>query len=215
MAHSIHHDDTHGEDLPHKASDVLIRLGESFESEKVTIGELVDGLRHRAFGMLMLVLALPCCLPFLYGIPQVVSVPMIFVAAQIALGRPTLWLPQSVRARTFKAETFRDMARRAKRYVGWAEALARPRLSFLASGLPERVFGLMMLIFSLSIAVPLPMTNTMPGIAVAIMSVGFIEKDGLLVVAGSILGAVWVAFLLTVAGAAILYGVDLVSMIRS
>ncbi len=203
----------HGE-AAHKASDVLLELAESFPNERVSVGELVDGLKDRAFGMLMLVLALPCCLPFLYGIPQVVSVPMIFVAAQIVMGRHTLWLPEKVRARSFSRDSFRDMAARAKRYVGWAEALARPRLRWLTRGPFERFFGLLMLIFSLSIAVPLPMTNTTPGIAVAIMSVAFMEEDGLLMVAGAVLGVLWVSFLIAVAVALLVFGIDLVSMIR-
>ncbi len=194
--------------MPHRASDVLIHLARTFPDDQVTIGALVDGLKDRAFGMLMLVLALPCCLPFLYGVPQVVSVPMLFVAVQIAIGRHTLWVPESLRKRSFSRAAFQDMAERAKKYIGWAEGLSQPRLSWLTRGVPERLFGVLMVIFCLSIAVPLPMTNTFPGIAVAIMSVGFIERDGLMVIAGAILGTLWVGFLVALAVSITVFGVN-------
>lgn len=182
-------------DHPERATDFLIKLAEDFPGEEMTIGSLVDGMKDRAFGILMLILALPCCLPFLYGVPQVVSVPMLFIAAQIAVGRHTLWLPESLRKRSFSKESFHTLVSRSKRYVGWFEAIARPRLSWLTRGAAERVFGVFMVAFCASIAVPLPGTNTLPGIAVAIMSVGFIERDGLLVILGTILGTLWVGLL--------------------
>ncbi len=199
---------------PTRASDFLIHLAETFPDEQVTIGALVDGLKDRAFGMLMLILALPCCLPFLYGVPQVVSVPMVFVSAQIMAGRHTLWLPDAVRRRSFSRESLRSMAQRAKKYVGWAESISRPRLEWLTTGFSERVFGAIMLIASLSIAVPLPMTNTVPGIAVAFMSVGFIQRDGLMVLGGAVLGLIWVTFLVAVAVGIAFFGVNLVDMLR-
>jgi hypothetical protein len=184
---------------PERTSDLLIHLAETAQTERITIGALADALTGRAFGVLMLVLALPCAIPFLYGVPQVVSVPMIFLSAQIIMGRHTVWLPERLRRRHFARAGFLDMARRAKRYVGWAEHLSFPRLSFLTRGVFERIFGVFMLIFCASIAVPLPLTNTVPGIAVGIMSVGFIERDGLLVIAGTILGTLWVTGLLLMA----------------
>ncbi len=202
------------EDRAHRASDVLIALSEAIPNERVSVGYIVDGLQHRAFGFLMLILALPCCLPFLYGVPQVVSIPMLFISGQIAIGRSKPWLPKSLRRRSFTRSAFQDMARRAKRYVGWAESLSQPRLTFLTAGLAERVFGVLMVVFCCSIAIPLPMTNTVPGIAVAIMSVGFIERDGLMVVGGAILGIIWVSFLVAIVVALFVYGIDLVAMIK-
>lgn len=177
------------------ASAILLEAASASDSENITLGELLDALEDRAFGLAMLIFALPCCLPFVYGLPQVVSVPMLLIALQLVFGRHTLWLPESLKRRTFTRATFTDVATRSQKYLKWFEALARPRLGFLTRNGPERIFGLAMVVFCISIAIPLPATNTVPGIAVAIMSVGFIERDGLLVIAGTILGAVWVTLL--------------------
>ncbi|MGJ3264538.1 MAG: exopolysaccharide biosynthesis protein [Salinarimonas sp.] len=177
------------------ASAVLARIGETAEAERIPLGTLVDALGERTFGLVMLVLALPCAIPFLYGVPQIVSVPMVFVAAQLVIGRKALWLPQGLRARAFSTSDYRAMIDRARPWLLRFEHLARPRLALLATGPSERLVGLAMLVASLSIAVPLPLTNTVPGIGVAIIAVGLIERDGLLVLGGAVLALIWIGFL--------------------
>lgn len=195
--------DPHPHDTPARsASASLLAAATASTSDEMSIGELLDALEDRAFGMALLLFALPCCLPFVYGLPQVVSVPMLLISLQLVAGRHTLWLPEGVKRRTFSRAAFTDVATRSQKYLRWFEALARPRLSFLTRNGPERIFGLALAVFCVSIAIPLPATNTVPGIAVAIMSIGFIERDGVLVIAGTILGAVWVT-LLAIFGAVI------------
>ena len=187
-------------------TELLLELAEQMD-ETITIGDLVDQLSDRGFGLVQLILALPTCVPFLWGIPQVVALPMLFIALQITVGRHALWLPEKVRARVIEREAMLNLAKQARKYVGWFEALARPRLTFLTHGAPERVFGFLMAIFCTSILVPLPGTNTVPGIGVAIQSIGFLERDGLLVILGTIIGAIWVTLL-------VLVGVEVTDFIR-
>ncbi len=178
-----------------RSASAALLAAASGDSEEMSVGELLEALEDRAFGMAMLLFALPCCLPFVYGIPQVLSVPMLLIALQIVSGRHRLWLPESLKRRTFSRAGFAEVAERSQKYLKWFEALSRPRLSYLTRGAAERVFGLFMAIFCVSIALPLPLTNSMPALAVAIMSIGFIERDGLLVIAGTLLGTFWVLML--------------------
>lgn len=179
-------------------SDLLIRIGADASGEKLSVGDLVAALEDRAFGFLLLILALPCCIPFLYGVPQAVSLPLVFVAVQIVLGRHKLWLPHTLTKRSFSVAAFRDMTRRAVPYLRWFEKISQPRLTFLTRGRIEQVLGVFLLAFSSSIAVPLPGTNTVPGFGVALMALGFIERDGLLTLAGLVIGTAWVTLLGTV-----------------
>jgi len=185
---------------PERTSDLLVHLAQASDTPEMSVGELLDGLSDRAFGVAMLVLAIPVCIPFLYGVPQVLSLPMLLIALQMVAGRHTLWMPERLRNRTFTRREFETMAQRAKKYLGWGEAISRPRLTFLTGNFPERIVGLFMAVFCLSILTPLPLTNTAPGIAVAIMAIGMIERDGLLVVLGAVLGTAWVGMLLFAAG---------------
>ncbi len=181
-------------------TDLLLELGEQVTAERLTIGQLIDALQDRAFGFLLLVLALPCSIPFLYGVPQAVSLPLVFVACQIILGRHTLWLPDYLKSKSFSTSAFRNMTARAAPYVRWFEVLSRPRLVWLTRGRVEQLLGLFILVFSTSIAIPLPLTNTVPGFAVAVMALGFIERDGLLIIAGTIIGTAWIIILVSFAG---------------
>ena len=58
------------------------------------MGDAVEVLRDRAFALLVVVLALPNCLPMPPPIPLVCGFLLAFVAIQIALGRSTPWLPR-------------------------------------------------------------------------------------------------------------------------
>lgn len=170
----------------------------SAQSEKpdATLGGVLDRMDERGFGVLLLLLALPCCLPFVYVLPQIVALPMLALCAQLAAGRTHPWLPAQFRNRTLSIAQFRNVVTRGSKYGGWIERLARPRFKPVTGHLGGRLVGLLLLIPSASILVPLPSTNTTPGIGVAIVALGMIERDGLLVVLGLLIGIAWVALLI-------------------
>lgn len=174
----------------------------------VRLGDVVGRLDERAFGMMLLLLALPCCLPFVYVLPQIVALPMLALAVQLAAGRRDLWLPSALANRRFDATTFVGVLDKSEKYVGWVEAIARPRLTGLTTGPGVRLIGLFLLAPCASILVPLPGTNTVPGIGVAIAALGLIERDGVLTCLGVLLGVVWVGLLLV-------FGLEAVSLLKA
>lgn len=166
----------------------------------VTLAWILTQLHERAFGLFLLILALPCCIPFLYGVPQIVALPLMFIALQVLIGRPVPWLPQKLGARTVSAEALSNLARRSAPWLRKVEAVSKPRLAALTRAPADRVVGLALVLFSASILVPLPGTNSVPGLAVVIVSMGLLQRDGILVILGSALGTAWIATLL-IAGA--------------
>lgn len=169
---------------------------------------MAEALQERAFGLMILALALPCCLPFVYLIPQIVALPMLVLTGQMTSGRHAPWLPEKLKTRDFDIAAMRAVVVRGKRWFGWAEHIARPRLLMLSGPRASRIIGALMMIPSASILLPIPSTNTVPGIGVAITSIGLIERDGLMILLGLILGLVWVAFLLISAPLLIMWTVD-------
>ncbi|MEM1288915.1 MAG: exopolysaccharide biosynthesis protein [Pseudomonadota bacterium] len=178
-----------------KIDAVLSGAAENSQTQ-MSLGSLSEALEERAFGLLLLAFALPCCLPFVYIIPQVVALPMLALAGQMALGKPTPWFPHTLRSRELDVETMRGVVARGRKWFGWAELFARPRLAWLSGPKATRIVGMLLLIPCASILLPIPSTNTVPGIGVAIASIGLIERDGILIVGGLILGLLWVAILL-------------------
>ncbi len=192
---------------------VLAHLQDNDETH-TTLGALSEALKERAFGLMILVLALPCCLPFVYLIPQIVALPMLVLTGQMASGRHAPWLPAKLAERQLEIAAMRSIVARGKKWFGWAETFSKPRLLALSGPRSSRIIGALMLIPSASILVPLPSTNTVPGIGVAITSIGLIERDGLMVALGLIIGLAWVAFLLISAPLLALWVVDFFSAAR-
>ena len=189
-------------------SEQLHQLAARAGDGDVTLGWVLEQLHERAFGLFLLFLALPCCIPFLYGVPQIVSLPLMFVSAQILIGRRVPWLPARLAARRVSAASLAGLADRAGPWLRRIEAVSRPRLSALTRPPLDRLLGLALVIFSASILVPLPGTNTVPGFAVVIIAMALLERDGLLTLVGVVIGTAWIASL-------IFAGATLVSLIRT
>ena len=183
-------------DSPMTISQRLGRLVADAESDTVTLAWVLDQLHARAFGLFLLILALPCCIPFLYGVPQVVALPLLFIAGQMVLGWGKPWLPQKLGERLVATASLAALARRADPWLRRVEAVSRPRLAALTRRPLDQLVGLALLAFSISILVPIPATNTVPGISVAVVAIGLLQRDGILVVLGMILGLVWIGTLL-------------------
>ncbi|MEO0397902.1 MAG: exopolysaccharide biosynthesis protein [Pseudomonadota bacterium] len=172
-----------------------------------SLGAVVDRLDERAFGLMLLLLALPCCLPFVYLLPQIVALPMAAIAAQMALGREQPWLPSALGARTFRVDHFQAVVSKSARYVRWVEAIARPSLLPITGKTGVRLVGTLLMAPCVSILVPLPATNTVPGVGVAIAALGLIERDGRLVALGLVIGFVWI-------GALLIFGLEAASLLK-
>lgn len=123
---------------------------------------------------------------------------MLALTGQMAAGRHHPWLPRKLHERPFSVPAFQKVVKRSARYVGWIERIATPRLRPVTSHFATRLTGALLLIPTASILVPLPSTNTIPGIGVAIASLGLIERDGVLVILGLLIGFAWVGLLLFV-----------------
>ncbi len=164
-------------------------------AEGLTLHEFTQALGERAFGVMLFALAIPVCIPLLYGIPQIVSLPMIAIAVQMAMGRSEPWMPHRFGERRLSKDRLQRTAAGARRWFGWVEALARPRLLLLSGPTAERLVGAVFVLFITSILIPFPASNTVPGIGVAMGSIGLITRDGLLVLAGLAIGLIWITLL--------------------
>jgi hypothetical protein len=159
----------------------------------LTLREIRDRLDERAFGLMILILAIPCLVPALYGVPQIVGIPILLLAGQMLAGRVEPWLPEAALKRRVSKAWLDRMADFATRRMTWFERLSRPRLTLFAEGWAERVAALFMILATLTIV--LPMTNTVPSVALTLLAVGLIQRDGLFVAAGAVVATGWVTAL--------------------
>ena len=93
----------------------LEEIADAAPADGLTLGAFTEALGERVFGVLLFALAIPVCMPFLYGVPQVVALPMMALALQMAAGRDQPWLPRKFADRTMKKADLAKMARGARK----------------------------------------------------------------------------------------------------
>ncbi len=196
-----HHQDDVSQDLVR----LLRRLADDGGEPGLTLHQIRDRLDERAYGLLILILTIPCLVPGLYGVPQAVGVIIIIVAAQLLIGREEPWLPRRVLNLRAKGKWLKAMADFAETRLGWVDRLSRPRLLMFATGAGERMAAVFMILATLTIV--LPMTNTIPSVALALLSVGLIQRDGLFVLGGAAVATGWLT-LLGVLATGLLFGAE-------
>ncbi|GAB5458628.1 MAG: exopolysaccharide biosynthesis protein [Henriciella sp.] len=189
---------------PHTFLQSLEHMASDAPSEGLSLRAIMDRLDERAFGAGLFILALPCAIPFLYLVPQIVSLPMMALTLQMLAGRSEPWLPQKFGERKIDKDGLTRMSTFGRKWFGWLEIIAHPRLTWLTGKGAERVLAVFLTVFCASILLPIPSTNTVPGIGVAIAAFGLMSRDGLLVILGVIIGCLWVSLLVMAA----LFGFD-------
>lgn len=181
------------DDVSHNVTRLLRRLADDGGDRGLTLREIRDRMDERAYGLLILLLSIPCLVPGLYGVPQVVGVIIILVAAQLLVGREEPWLPRWMLELRARGSWLKAMADFAESKLSWIDRLSRPRLTRFADGPGEKLAAVFMILATLTIV--LPMTNTIPSIALALLSVGLIQRDGLSVIAGATVATAWLTLL--------------------
>jgi hypothetical protein len=179
-----------------RTSDLLRALAAAHPGPRVSLGEVVEALGERGFGILILLLALPNAVPgpAMPGFSAAFAIPLSFLTAQLAGGREEPRLPSWLLRRSMTLAGFRQLVAYAAPPMSRVELWLKPR-----PGLPEkRWLGLALLLLTLALAVPIPFANLPPALALTLVALGLIEKDGIAVRVGLVLAVpacLWVAAL--------------------
>lgn len=162
------------------ASEVLVELTQAFSGDKISVGELIDSLDSRAHGVLLLILALPMCIPNIPGISTIFGILMIAPALGLLFGQRRLWLPRQVRGWTFPRESFCKALNVAAGGLRRVESLIKPRLSFLTRWPVTSAVGFQTLLMALVLILPIWGANLSPGVTVTLTALALMQRDGLL-----------------------------------
>lgn len=178
-----------------RLSEVLNRIAGDTTRERIAVGDLLKAMQERAFGPLMLIFALPNALPTPPGTSSVLGAPLVFLTAQLALGRSP-WLPPIISRRSIARKDFAAFVAKATPWLARAEGLLRPRLGVLAHPPAENIVGLMCFVLAVVLVLPIPLGNMLPALAICILALGILERDGIWIVVGmalavASLGVVW------------------------
>lgn len=173
-------------------SDLLIEIVEACPAGEITVGALIDGLGDRAFGIVLLILTLPVAVPGPPGLPLVFGTPMLIFTAQLFTGRHRPWMPEFIRRRRFSRDHLLSLLHKVKPALARIERICRPRLLRLTTGRGERAVGVFFFLCALVVMnpIPIPFSHLPLGIALAVLALGYVERDGVVVILG-LLGAIF------------------------
>lgn len=166
---------------PPKTSELLSELRDAFQGDApITVREVLAKLDRRAFGLLLLLLALPNCIPNIPGISTIFGIMLLPPGLQMIFGAGTVWLPKRLASMEVKPDTVRRAIDLALPRLRSFETFVRPRLEFMTERPFTILSGIQVVILAGVLILPIPFGNWPPGMSVAAMAIGLIQRDGVM-----------------------------------
>lgn len=191
-----------------KAGPASRRLSQIFSelaaatSDRISVGAIREALGDRSFAALLILFAALNLLPLPPGATLILGLPLILVSAQMVLGYRSAWLPRILLDKSIDAERFRRSSARLIPLLQRLETLVKPRHWPFSQTAADRVIGLVALVLSLAVTAPIPLGNWLPAFAIAVLGLALSERDGLFFAFGIATGALSLAIIGAVVGAA-------------
>lgn len=165
------------------------------DDETVTAQEILDALGPRAFGLGIMIIMAPVCLPMPPGVPTVAGAILALFAVQMILGFKIPLLPGWVKRLELNRQKLLNAIDMLERRLTFVERIAHPRLKFLTGRTGARFIGLVFLALAFILILPIPfLGNLPPAIAASVLALALAQRDGLLALAGFAASAGAIAF---------------------
>jgi hypothetical protein len=193
-------------DTPDSFSDELERWLRSDGAK--TLGALGEAFEEKSFAATILILMFVPALPLpTGGVTHVFEAVTVILAAQLLIGRRTIWLPERLARRELGATMTGRAIPFVLRWVTRVERLSRPRRARLFRQrwmLP--VFGMIFIALAVAAALAPPFSglDTLPAMGAIAVALAIIFEDVLLLAVGFVLGTTGVVLIVTI-GAAIVH----------
>ena len=156
---------------------MLQRLHDEAPSDHFTLGWLMGSLRRRSFGIVMLLLALVAMAP---GVSIVAGLLLMIPAFEMIVGRPAPVFPRWIAARPLPTRYLAALVQRAVPVLRYLEKAIHPRwpTPFEAT---KRLVGIVVVILNTTLVfTPIPLSNVVPALVIALIALAYLEEDGLL-----------------------------------
>lgn len=190
------------EEIP--LSTAFRRFVDQLQAPDASLAEVVQALGERSLLVALIIFSLPNCIPAPPAVGSIFALPVVIVAWQILRGYHGLKLPRILAKRRVQAKHLRWLANKGMKPLIAVERRCRHRLVWLTTHRAERLLAAWILLLSLVVLFPGPMTNFLPAIGIVIVSVGLLERDGGVVLGGILFGIV--AVIVAVTATVLLFG---------
>ena len=142
----------------------------------VTVGWLTTTLHQQSFGIIMLCLGLLATTPVGSTLPGLVLAVM---AVQLIVGRAEPVFPHFIMTRRLPTKQLRRLGERAIHVLKYLEKAVHPRWP-VAFEVAKHAVGVMVLWLTVVLLLmPVPFSNVAPAMVISLISLAYIEEDGL------------------------------------
>jgi hypothetical protein len=145
--------------------------------EYVTVGWLTSTLHRHSFGIVMLSLGLLATTPVGSTIPGLI---LAVIAVQLIVGRAEPVFPHFITTRRLQTKQLLRLGGRAILVLKYLEKAVHPRWP-MTFEVAKRAVGVMVLLLTLVLLLtPVPLSNVAPAMVISLISLAYVEEDGLL-----------------------------------
>jgi hypothetical protein len=165
------------------------------DDPKLYLGELVNAFGERGFGALMVFLGLlNAAASPIPGSTTILGAPLLLICVQLLFRRDQLWLPAWALKGSISRASYKDAVGRVSKPLKLVERLSKPRLSVMTNEVSEVLIGLVCTLLTVIVMLPIFGGNLFPSLFVAAFGFGLMQRDGVLILAGWLGVAGFVAF---------------------
>ena len=177
---------------PPRLSEFIEELAQACSGDDLTLGEFFLQLSVFGHMIICLLFAIPFLFPApLPGLSTIFGFVICAASFQIVMGCDP-WLPMSWRAKIMPGKVLNKIFTGTSWILKRVEKFTKPRLLIISGhSHVARITGAVIFVVSLLLSLPMPPGfNAPPALAIVVLCLGSIEKDGLLIIAGYILSAI-------------------------
>jgi hypothetical protein len=153
----------------------------------VTIGDMEKALKGRGFMLMIVILTAPfAVLPFaIPGLNIPISAAVILIGLRMTLGLKP-WLPKKILNKNIGGGLIQKVLTRILPMSQKLEKWLQERWTFLFWPGAKNLIGLALAWSALMLLMPPPMINSPPAVAIILLAIGIMTRDGLMVILGYI-----------------------------
>ena len=156
---------------------LLQRLHDEASTDHFTLGWVMRSLHKRGFGLILLLLALVAIAP---GVSIVAGLLLMIPAFQMIAGQPAPVFPRRIAVRPLPTRHLAALVQRAVPVLRYLEKFIHPRWPTPLEATKRLVGAVVVLLNITLLFTPVPLSNVVPALVIALISLAYLEEDGLL-----------------------------------
>jgi hypothetical protein len=159
------------------ASVVLQRLHDEMPAEHFTLSWLMHSLHKRSFGIIILLIALAAIVP---GLSIVAGLLLMIPALQMIAGKSAPVFPSRIATRSWPTRHLAAVVQRFVPVLTYLERVVHPRWHTPLEPTKRLVGAIIVMLSATLVFIPIPLSNVVPALVIALISLAYIEEDGVL-----------------------------------